>query len=78
MVFGERHSIYGNNGAIRYITHLDKFSYFPKHYNFHEISVDNGQYTRSNSYRKLIFLCIIECILSSIVRSLYYIATVYK
>ena len=25
------------NGAIKYITHLDKFSYFPKHYNFHEI-----------------------------------------
>ena len=29
--------IYGKNGAIKYITHLDKFSYFPKHYNFHEI-----------------------------------------
>ena len=25
------------NGAIEYITHLDKFSYFPKQYNFHEI-----------------------------------------
>ena len=37
MVFGERYSIYGKNGAIKYITHLDKFSYFPKHYNFHEI-----------------------------------------
>ena len=36
MVFGERYSIYGKNGAIKYITHLDKFSYFPKHYNFHE------------------------------------------
>ena len=37
LVFSERHSIYGKNGAIKYITHLDKFSYFPKHYNFHEI-----------------------------------------
>ena len=37
MVFNERHSIYGKNGAIKYVTHLDKFSYFPKHYNFHEI-----------------------------------------
>ena len=37
MVFGERYSIYGKNGAIKYITHLDKFPYFPKHYNFHEI-----------------------------------------
>ena len=35
MVFGERYSIYGKNGAIKYITHLDKFSYFLKH-NFHE------------------------------------------
>ena len=25
------------NGAIKYITHLDKFSYFPKHCNFNEI-----------------------------------------
>ena len=25
------------NGAIKYITHLDKFSYPPKHYNFHKI-----------------------------------------
>ena len=74
MVFGERHSIYGGNGAIRYITHLDKFSYFQKHYNFHEISVDNDQYFRSNSYRNIIFLCIIDCILKSIVRSFYYIA----
>ena len=29
--------VYGKKGAIKYITHLDKFSYFPKHYNFHEI-----------------------------------------
>ena len=36
MVFGERYSIYEKHGAIKYITHLDKFSYFPKHYNFHE------------------------------------------
>ena len=38
MVFGERYSIYGKNDAIKYITHLDKFSYFefPKHNNFHE------------------------------------------
>ena len=36
MVFGERYSIYGKNGAIKYITHLDKLSYFPKHYNCHE------------------------------------------
>ena len=35
--FGERYSIYGKSGAIKYSTHLDKFSYFPKHYNFHEI-----------------------------------------
>ena len=28
MVFGERYSIYEKNGAIKYITHLDKFSYF--------------------------------------------------
>ena len=33
---GKIFSIYGKNGAIKYITHLDKFSYFPKHYNFHE------------------------------------------
>ena len=37
MVFSKRYSIYGKNGAIEYITHLDKFSYFPKQYNFHEI-----------------------------------------
>ena len=37
MVFSERYSIYGKNGAIKYITYLDKFSYFPKHYNFYEI-----------------------------------------
>ena len=33
---GKIFSIYGKNCAIKYITHLDKFSYFPKHYNFHE------------------------------------------
>ena len=37
MVFGERYLIYGKNGTIRYITHLDKISHFPKYYNFHEI-----------------------------------------
>ena len=39
MVFGERYFRFmEKNGAIKYIrsTHLDKFSYFPKHYNFHE------------------------------------------
>ena len=41
MVFSERHSIDGKNGAIKYITHLDKFSYFPKHHNFHEIMFRN-------------------------------------
>ena len=35
--FRRKISIYGKSGAIKYITHLDKFSYFPKHYNFHEI-----------------------------------------
>ena len=35
--FRRKMSIYGKNGAIKYITHLDNFSYFPKHYNFHEI-----------------------------------------
>ena len=29
------------------ITHLDKFSYFPKHYNFHEIML-NSQYPSEN------------------------------
>ena len=47
MVFGERYSIYGKNGAIKYIAHLDKFSYFPKHYNFHEI-VLYSQYPTEN------------------------------
>ena len=35
------------NGAIKYITHLDKFSYFPKHYNFHEIML-YSQYPSEN------------------------------
>ena len=47
MVFSERHSIYGKNGAIKYITHLDKFSYFQKHYNFHEIML-YSQYPSEN------------------------------
>ena len=47
MVFGERYWIYGKNGAIKYITHLDKFSYFPKHYNFHEIML-YSQYPSEN------------------------------
>ena len=29
--------LWKKNSAIKYITHLDKFSYFPKQYNFHEI-----------------------------------------
>ena len=36
--FGERYLIYGKNGAIKYVTYLDKlfkFSYFQKNYNFH-------------------------------------------
>ena len=35
------------NGAIEYITHLDKFSYFPKQYNFHEIML-YSQYPSEN------------------------------
>ena len=35
------------NGAIKHITHLDKFSYFPKHYNFHEILL-HSQYPSEN------------------------------
>ena len=35
------------NGAIKYITHLDKFSYFPKHYNFHEVIL-YSQYPSEN------------------------------
>ena len=35
------------NGAIKYITHLNKFSYFPKHYNFHEIML-YSQYPSEN------------------------------
>ena len=44
---GERYSIYGKNSAIKYITHLDKFSYFPKYYNFHEIML-HSQYPSEN------------------------------
>ena len=40
-------SIYGKNGANKYITHLDKFSYFPKNYNFHEIML-YSQYPSEN------------------------------
>ena len=47
MVFGERYSIYGKSGAIKYITHLDKFSYFPKQFNFHEIML-YSQYPSEN------------------------------
>ena len=47
MVFGERYLIRGKNGAIKYITHLDKFSYFPKHFNFHEIML-YSQYPSEN------------------------------
>ena len=47
MVFGERYSTYGKNGVIKYITHLDKFSYFPKHYNFHETML-YSQYLSEN------------------------------
>ena len=47
MVLSERHSIDGKNGAIKYITHLDKFSYFPKHHNFHEIML-YSQYPSEN------------------------------
>ena len=36
---------------------------FPKHYNFHKISIDNGQLCKTNLYKKNKFLCIIECIL---------------
>ena len=35
------------NGAIKYITHLDKFLYFPKHYNFNEIML-YSQYPSEN------------------------------
>ena len=45
--FGETYSIYGKNGAIKYITHLDKFPYFPKHHNFHEIIL-YSQYPSEN------------------------------
>ena len=48
--FGKRYSIYGKNGAIKYMTYLDKlikFSYFPKHYNFHEIML-YSQYPSKN------------------------------
>ena len=48
MVFGERYSIYGKNGAIKYITHLDTFSYFPRHYHFHEIILLHSQYPSKN------------------------------
>ena len=56
--FGERYSIYGKNGAIKkYITHLDKlikFSYFPKHYNFHEIML-YSQYPSENFQVEIVF-----------------------
>ena len=42
------------NGAIKYITHLDKFSYFPKHYNFHEITL-YSQYPSKNFKSKFVF-----------------------
>ena len=35
------------NGVIKYITHLGKFSYFPKHYNFYEIML-YSQYPSEN------------------------------
>ena len=54
MVFSERYSIYRKNGAIKYITHLDKFSYFPKHYNFNEIML-YSQYPSEN-FLKLKFV----------------------
>ena len=54
MVFGERSSIYRKNGAIKYITHLDKLSYFPKHYNFHEIML-YSQYPFENFKLKFVF-----------------------
>ena len=47
MVFSKRHLIYGKNGAIKYITHLDKFSYSPKQYNFREIML-YSQYPSEN------------------------------
>ena len=37
------------NGATKYITHLDKFSYFRKHYNFHEIMY--------SQYKLLVEMC---------------------
>ena len=55
MVFGERYSIYGKNGAIKYIIHLDKFSYFPKHYNFQEIML-YSQYPSENFQVKVCVL----------------------
>ena len=54
MVFSERYSIYGKNGAIKYITHLDKFSYFPKHYNFHDIML-YSQYPPKTFKSKFVF-----------------------
>ena len=54
--FSVRHSIYGKNGAIKYITHLDKFSYFPKHYNFHEIML----YSQCPSENFQVEICVLS------------------
>ena len=50
------------NGAIKYITHLDKFSYFRKHYNFHEIMY--SQYSSKNFQVEMCSLKQLENILT--------------
>ena len=52
MVFGDGLSIYEKKENW-YITHLDELSNFSIHYNFHEISIDNGQLCRTNPYKKI-------------------------
>ena len=44
------------NGAIKYITHLDKFSYFPKQYNFNEIML----YSQYPSENFLVEICVLS------------------
>ena len=54
MAFGERRSIYEKRkkGTL----HIWMNSHiFPKHYNFHKISIDNGQVCWTNPYKKIKF-----------------------
>ena len=78
MVFGERYSIHGKNGAIKYITHLDNFSYFPKHYNFHEIML-YSQYPSKNFQVEICVLCAQKLSIIDMTRSVScFVCVVYK